>query len=270
MSPKRGRPQQFTPQQQQKFLDHIAQGASTEDAARIVGVSLRTVQRQARYNEFFQRNLQLARTSPPSSPQTLIQHAARTHWRAAAWLLERTDPDNYSKRPANSCSPAKLVDVMAFLIETALEATPEESRADVYRRMRDVSDQLFELIMPDQRDRSTYITEALATRPMPLSDREYLAQVRDPIHRSSRPPLTCQRLNALLGTTFPWLRDKPPADAQSPAQPQAAPTDDHGGAGIMSPKIAFYDKNLGDMKQDEIQQANDQQADKQPNDKLAA
>lgn len=288
MPPKRGRPQQFTAQQQQKLLEHIAQGATTEDAARIVGVSLRTVQRQARYNEFFQRNLQLALSSPPSTPQTLIQHAARTHWRAAAWLLERTDPDNYSKRPANSCSPAKLLDVMAFLIETALEATPEESRADVYRRMRDAADKLFDLMMPHQRDRASYISEALAARPMPLSDRELLAQMRDPADRPYRPPLVSQQVHDLLGPTLPELqRTKPPAlppgaaaqallDALPPAPPRAfeaapaapapaAPDDDHGGARIMSPEIEFCDKNLGDRKNEDKRPS-----DRKPSEKVAA
>ncbi len=260
MSAKRGRPQQFTSQQQQKLLDHIAQGASTEEAARIVGVSLRTVQRQARYNEFFDRNLQLALRSPPSTPETLLKHAARTHWRAAAWLLERTDPDHYGKRPANSCSPEKLLDIMAFLIETALEATPEEHRARLYRRLRDVADKLFDLMMPDNRDRSTYISEALATRPMPLSDHESLALLRDSSDRRYQQPLVCQRVHELLGTKPP--RPLPAEAAQALSEPgpprgvdmpacdaaHAAPAGDRGGEGIMSPEMALRDKMRDDKK----------------------
>jgi hypothetical protein len=240
MSAKRGRPQHFTSEQQQKLLDHIAQGATTEDAARIVGVSLRTVQRQARYNEFFDRNLQLALRTPPRDPETLIQHAARTHWRAAAWLLERTDPDRYGKRPANSCSPEKLFDIMTFLIETALEETPEENRSRLYRRLRDAADKLFDLMMPDQRDRATYISDALATRPMPLSDHESLAMLRDAGDRRYRKPLMCQRVDELLGTKSSLPLPKEAAQALSSSGGEPAP--EAGGEGVMSPETAFCDK----------------------------
>jgi hypothetical protein len=78
----------------------------------------------------------LALHAAPVDPHKMVARAARTHWRAAAWLLERTHPDRLAKRPPNSCSPETPMDVTAWLIETALEATPPEHREAVYRRRR--------------------------------------------------------------------------------------------------------------------------------------
>jgi hypothetical protein len=167
-----GRPREFTYQRRREMLDHVGQGATLEEAARIVGVSLRTVQREARHNDHFDHDLQLAVHAAPVDPEKLVARAARTHWRAAAWLLERTDPDRFARRPPNSCSPETLREFGAWLIETALEATPPEHRGAMYRRMSAVADQAYDVVMPDQHDARRSLVGALPHRPMPLSDHE--------------------------------------------------------------------------------------------------
>ena len=99
-------------------------------------------------------HLQLALHAAPVDPYKLVARAARSHWRAAAWLLERQDPDRYGKRQPNSCRPEMLREVSDWLIETALEATPPEQRTAVYRRMRSVADEALAILMPDQRTAS--------------------------------------------------------------------------------------------------------------------
>jgi hypothetical protein len=173
-----GRPREFTYQKRSELLDHISQGATIEEAARIVGISVRTVQREARHNEHFDHDLQLALHAAPVDPERLVRRAARTHWRAAAWLLERTDPDRFAKRPPNSCRPETMMDMSDWLIETALEATPPEHREAVYRRMRSVADKAFDVVMPDQHDTRRRLVGSLPQRPMPLSDHEYVKTVR--------------------------------------------------------------------------------------------
>jgi hypothetical protein len=174
-----GRPREFSHQRRRELIDHIYQGATLEEAARIVSVSLRTVQREAKHNEFFHHDLHLALHAAPADPEKLVRRAARTHWRAAAWLLERTHPDRFAKRPPNSCSPATLMDISNWLIETALEATPPDHRAAVYDRMRAVADKAVELVMPDQHDARRSLLGELPQRPMPLSDHEVVKQLLD-------------------------------------------------------------------------------------------
>jgi hypothetical protein len=173
-----GRPREFTHPKRRELLQHIGQGATVEEAASIVGVSLRTVQRAAKHNEFFDHDLQLAVHAAPVDPYTMVARAARTHWRAAAWLLERTDPDRFAKRPPNSCRPETLMDISAWLIETALEATAPEQRETVYRRMQAVADKAFNVLMPDQHDARRALVGALPDRPMPLSNHEFTKTLR--------------------------------------------------------------------------------------------
>jgi hypothetical protein len=169
-----GRPREFTYERRRELLEHVSQGATVEEAAQIVGLSLRTVQREAKHNEHFDHDLQLALHAAPVDPHQLVLRAARTHWRAAAWLLERTDPDRFAKRPPNSCSYGTLQDISDWLIETALEATPPEHREGVYRRMRGVADKALDVLMPDQHDARRRLVGSLPERPMPLSDHAYL------------------------------------------------------------------------------------------------
>jgi hypothetical protein len=79
-----GRPREFKYEKRRELLEHVSKGATVEEAAQIVGVSLRTVQRAAKRNEFFDHDLQLALHASPVDPQKLVERAARTHWRAAA------------------------------------------------------------------------------------------------------------------------------------------------------------------------------------------
>jgi hypothetical protein len=169
MYPPLGRPREFKFEMRKELVDYVASGESVEKAAKIVGVSLRTVQREAKNNEHFHHDLELAKQSAPSDLKHQMREAARTHWRAAAWLLEREDPERFGKRPANSCSPAMLRDACDFLIEKALEARPPELHEAVYRRMCTAADQMYEVIMPDRSIERRCLASVLSQQTTPLS-----------------------------------------------------------------------------------------------------
>ena len=106
---------------------------SVEQAAESLDVSLRTVQRERKYDQDFDHELRLALQSPPD-PLKLMETAARTHWRAAAWLLERRNPEEFARKPVNVTSAKKVDAAFRYLQEAALAAVPAEFHAALYQQ----------------------------------------------------------------------------------------------------------------------------------------
>jgi hypothetical protein len=171
----RGRHRLLDPPKKAQICDLVAQGASLEEAADAIDVSLRTVQREAKEDEDFDHELKLSlRTAP--DPEKIMQSAARTHWRAAAWLLERTDPERYAKRPACSASPEQLQAALSLVVEAALEATPPDERTAVYERVEAAAEKAFKCVFPGlgpwgRRRRPT-------PPPTPLADEQEVNRLR--------------------------------------------------------------------------------------------
>src|SRR5215211_6162774 len=112
----RGRRRMLDEQKKAEICALVEKGSSVEEAADTVGVSLRTVQREMKLDEDFDHELKLSLRATPN-PEKIMQSAARAHWRAAAWLLERSDPEKYAKRRPNSASPRQLQAAVRFVIE---------------------------------------------------------------------------------------------------------------------------------------------------------
>ena len=212
-----GRPREFTSELQSEFIGLIAQGSTVAQAAWGVGVSMRTVQRESQCNDEFHHALELAQQAAPVDPAKLMREAARAHWRAAAWMLERADPDRYGKRPASSCSPEKLQAIVNHLIERALEATAPEQRQAVYQHLRPVADQALAAFRPVPQETKRWL-QNLAIRPTPLST----ACLPDGPRGSQE----------AAGRDVDRASTPPSASANLPAS-KAHPPD----GGIMSPKI---------------------------------
>ena len=106
---------------------------SVEQAAESLDVSLRTIQRERKYDQDFDHEVRLALQSPPDSLK-LMEHAARTHWRAAAWLLERTKPEEFARKPVNTTSAKKVDAAFRYIQEAALAAIPAEFHAALYQQ----------------------------------------------------------------------------------------------------------------------------------------
>ncbi|MCC6492444.1 MAG: hypothetical protein IT424_05430 [Pirellulales bacterium] len=148
-TPQGGRPRSLTSKKQTRLCRLVAQGASVAEAARQVRVSLRTVERELRRDEDFEHDLQLAKEAAPVDPLKLMHAAARAHWRAAAWLLERTDPEHYARRPPQSCTAAQFKSATAALIEAALEAAPADHRQAVYLKTQQIADEALQRLFPE-------------------------------------------------------------------------------------------------------------------------
>lgn len=69
-------------------------------------------------------------TAEPSrlDPLDLMETAARAHWRAAAWLLERTRPEEYGRKSASAAPRRQVEAALLHVLEAALEATQPNQR----------------------------------------------------------------------------------------------------------------------------------------------
>lgn len=128
-----GRPRTLTDAKQHEVCALIAAGCTLAAAARFVGCSPLTIQREARRNSAFQEGIRASRITAELEPVTNVRHAARQNWRAAAWLLERTQPQQYGKRAANSFGRD---DIALLLTEVCDVLRQEIDEAERFTRIR--------------------------------------------------------------------------------------------------------------------------------------
>ncbi len=102
----RGRPAKFTPQIQEKILTVLTVGAYRSDACHYVGIQYETLrawlrrgERETRgaYFEFAQRVKQAEAAAALKAFGT-VRTAMDKNWQAAAWYLERKNPQEWGNR----------------------------------------------------------------------------------------------------------------------------------------------------------------------------
>ncbi|MBA4104936.1 MAG: hypothetical protein C0485_04180 [Pirellula sp.] len=135
------------PAKKVKFSQLVRESHSLEEAAEWLDVSIRTVQRERKRDEDFDHEVRLALQATPD-PLRLMENAARTHWRAAAWLLERTRPEQYARKPANTARDYQVEAALGMLLEAALAATAPAERAAFYQQVEPVCGQALQYCFP--------------------------------------------------------------------------------------------------------------------------
>jgi hypothetical protein len=121
-----GRPRALDDAQRREVCALISAGCGFRTAAEYVGCSPSTIRREALRNPEFHEQVRSADLSCQLSPLQAIRKAAATNWRAAAWLLERTNPQRYG----NQRKPAKSADVAEAMIDELFEAIRHEIKDD--------------------------------------------------------------------------------------------------------------------------------------------
>ena len=97
----RGRPHILDEARRREVCALVSAGGSVEWAAMYVGCSPSTIRRLARRDPEFNTKLREAALAAQLRPLNAMRHAATTHWRAAAWMLERLQPARYiPQKPA--------------------------------------------------------------------------------------------------------------------------------------------------------------------------
>jgi hypothetical protein len=112
----RGRRRILTTLKCEEICVLVAAGCAVEGAARHVGCAPKTIRREARRNPQFGAALHQAQMSAELNPLNAIRSAATRHWRAAAWLLERTNPQRFAPRGAEAIQPEELESFVAQMV----------------------------------------------------------------------------------------------------------------------------------------------------------
>jgi hypothetical protein len=131
-----GRPRSLDESKRREVCALISAGCGLDAAARYVSCSVSTIRREALRNDEFRKQLRGAEVHAQLDPLRAMRRAAGTHWRAAAWLLERTIPERFARRRDNACSAHDLHDVVDAIVESAVEEIEDpETRERVCRRL---------------------------------------------------------------------------------------------------------------------------------------
>src|SRR4051812_6525875 len=92
-----GRPRALDDAKRREICALVAGGCGLREAARYVRCNVNTIRREAERNTEFDEQLRRSETYAQLSPLRAMQHAVATHWRAAAWMLERAFPERFAR-----------------------------------------------------------------------------------------------------------------------------------------------------------------------------
>jgi hypothetical protein len=108
----------------------IRLGASRRMAAGQVGCSHRTIARTAARNPRFAAELAAAESRADAKSLRLIDRATdqEKYWRAAAWVLERRDPEEFGQRKPNTYTPGHVLKFFDRFLHAVLPKLPPACR----------------------------------------------------------------------------------------------------------------------------------------------
>lgn len=117
---KGGRPRSLDEDKKLEAVALFSAGCSWKAAARYVGCSANTLRREADRDKAFGERLRQAQVRSQLEPLQALRKKAATHWRAAAWLLERIDPEQFVRFDRQLYQPQEVADLLENL-KTVLE-----------------------------------------------------------------------------------------------------------------------------------------------------
>ncbi len=138
----RGRSPVLDDGKKREILAILAVGGSRRTAAGYVGCAVSTIQSTARRDAEFGQAIRHAEHQSELAYLKNIQTAAKKeqHWRAAAWALERKNPNEYGRRKPDALTPDQVRSVLAQLAEIVLSEVPVASfRKRILKRLDSLS-----------------------------------------------------------------------------------------------------------------------------------
>jgi hypothetical protein len=139
---KRGRPPVLDEGKQREITAIIAMGCSRRTAAQYVGCAPSTIQYTAEHNEKFAEKLERAQSQAVVTHMKNINTAAKKaqYWRAAAWALERLNPEEYASPHPDLLTAEQISNLMAYLSQIVVEEVTESRyRKKILKRLGEIS-----------------------------------------------------------------------------------------------------------------------------------
>jgi hypothetical protein len=133
----------MTQEMQDQFCGMVAVGCTRRTAAHLVGCAESTVRSTLVRDEAFAKKVKAAERQREIVPLRNVHVAGQKYWRAAAWFLERLNPEVYGRRKPREITPAELAEVIDRFAEvvTARISSPEDRRA-VHEGIDQIQDEL--------------------------------------------------------------------------------------------------------------------------------
>ena len=100
----------------------VSIGLTLTECARYVGCSVMTLRREMARDDEFARDIESAEVRAQIEAIRGIRGASSTHWRAAAWYLERTNPRRFGRPSLRNFRP----DEIAAVFDAVISAVTDE------------------------------------------------------------------------------------------------------------------------------------------------
>ncbi len=129
---KPGRPPVLDEGKQREIVAIISMGCSRRTAAQYVGCDPKTIQNTAERDEKFAEKLDRGQSQAVVTHVKNINSAAKKaqYWRAAAWALERLNPEEYATPHPDTISLEQVSRLLDCFAQIVIEAVP----VDAYRK----------------------------------------------------------------------------------------------------------------------------------------
>lgn len=137
---KPGRPRALDDAKRREVCALISAGCGIEGAARYVGCVASTIRREGARNPEFGDAIRRAHVSAELTPLQMMREFARKYWRAAAWLLERTNPQRFAKQNVRFLTPDQFGQYVEVLQDIMCDAIKDSAtRRRVIRRLNELT-----------------------------------------------------------------------------------------------------------------------------------
>ena len=170
-----GRPRTLDDAKRREIYALLTAGYSMPAAADYVNCSRRTIKREVKRNREFADRCRRASINGQLDAVGTLRQAARNDWRAAAWYLERTNPDRFSKRNPALVRPEDVLEELQTVTDHMLKEVKDDVTRDrILQRMMIACGLIQKAVLDHERSHRT-------SKPVPIKG------VSDP-ERAERPP----------------------------------------------------------------------------------